>query len=207
MVTCKICLNKFQTLRFKSKRVCICGRCTNALNKYKEVAEGSYNAARELLLIGMLRRATIDANLPTAPLWKQQKAEYILGNIDIEVDRVLSSWINKLVADESNKTKIFKIIRANRRGLLHMDRPHRWGYPKNWKDVAHNIRMLDNFTCVSCSESSDELHVHHIVYVSNFGTHQATNLVTLCRICHKKEHKRIFDFGENMLSPDIPPEI
>jgi hypothetical protein len=205
MVTCKICLNKFQTLRFKSKRVCICGRCTNALNTYKEVAENSYNAARELLLVGMLRRSTIDANSPTAPQWKQQKAEYTLGNLDTEVDHALPGWINKLVADKTNKDKIFKIIRAHRRGLLHMDRPYRWGYPNNWKDVAHHIRVLDNFTCVSCSESGGELHVHHIVYASNFGTHQATNLVTLCRTCHEKEHKRIFDFGENMLSPDLPP--
>jgi hypothetical protein len=79
----------------------------------------------------MLRRATIDVNSPTAPPWKQKNAEYILGNIDFEVDRALPKWINKLVADESNRTKIFKIIRAHRRGLLHLDRPYRWGYPNN----------------------------------------------------------------------------
>ncbi len=205
MPTCKVCLKQFQALRFQSSRVCVCGRCTNDLNKYKEVAEGSYRAARELLLVGMLRRATIDVSSATAPLWKQQSAERTLGNLELEVDRALPKWINMLVADESNRTKIFKIIRAHRRGLIHLDRPHRWGYPNNWKEVAFNIRKLDNFACVSCSTNGVELHVHHIVYASNFGTHQKTNLVTLCRTCHEKEHQRVFDFGENMLTPDVPP--
>src|SRR5690606_10456308 len=36
----------------------------------------------------------------------------------------------------------------------------------------------------------------------NYGTNQKTNLVTLCRPCHEKEHKRVFDFGENMTAKD-----
>lgn len=205
MPICKICLRNFQTLRFQSSRVCVCGRCTNDLNSYKEVADDSYLAARELLLRGMLRRATIEVSSLEIPIWKQQKAERILGNLDAEVDRALPGWINRLVADDSKREKLHKIIRAHRRGLLHFDRPQRWGHPPNWKDVAHEIRRLDNFACVSCSETNAELHVHHIVYASNFGTHQKTNLVTLCRACHEKEHGRIFDFGEKMdLSDEIP---
>ncbi len=181
MITCKICLKQFKTLRFNSKRVHVCGRCTNDLNKYKEVADDSYREVRELLLIGMLRRATIQANSSTVQLWKQQSAERTLGNLEAEVALALPKWINKLVADDSNRTKSYKIIRAHRRGLLHLDRPHRWGYPNNWKEVAHDIRKLDNFTCVLCPASDVKIHVHHIVYASNFGTHQKTNHVTLCR--------------------------
>ena len=199
MGTCQICLKKFKSLQFQSQRICICGRCTNDLNSYKEVAEESYKAARELLLRGMLRRATLDVSLPDIPLWKQQIAERTLGNLEVEVDLALPKWINRLVADESNRTKIFKIIRANRRGLLHLDRPHRWGYPANWKDVARRIRESDGYACVACSSREGELHVHHIVYASNFGTHQKTNLITLCRACHEKEHERILDFGEDAL--------
>ncbi|NOU12445.1 MAG: HNH endonuclease [Methylococcaceae bacterium] len=175
------------------------------MNEYKQVAEISYQEVRELLLVGMLRRATIDISSPTVPIWKQQSAERILGNLESEVDKAFSKWVNKLVADKSNTTKNFKIIRAHRRGLLHLDRPHRWGYPNNWKEVAHKIRQLDNFACVSCSTNDEALHVHHIVYASNFGTHQNTNLITLCRKCHEKEHKRVLDFGENMSEPDELP--
>lgn len=207
MPTCKICLRDFKSLRFESARVCVCGRCTNDLNNYKEVAEEAYQTARELLLRGMLRRATIEVSSEDIPFWKQSAAERILGNLDAEVNRALPKWINKLVADESNRDKIFKIIRAHRRGLLHFDRPYRWGYPCNWKEVAHEIRRLDQFACISCSAIEVELHVHHIVYASNFGTHQKTNLVTLCRKCHEKEHERIFDFGENMSSSDEIPSL
>lgn len=206
MPICKICLRNFKNLRFKSSRVCVCGRCTNELNSFKEVAEYSYQTARELLLKGMLRRATIDVSSTASPLWKQNAAERILGNLEAEVDRALPKWLNKLVADESNRDKIFKIIRAHRRRLLHFDRPHRWGYPSNWKDVAHEIRKLDGFSCVSCSASNVELHVHHIVYASNFGTHQKNNLVTLCRKCHEEEHERVFDFGESMSPSDEIPQ-
>lgn len=198
MGTCQICLKDFKNLRFKSQRISICGRCANDLNSYNEVAEESYKAARELLLRGMLRRATRDVSSSDIPLWQQQKAEHLLGNLEAEVDIALPAWINKLVADASNRSKIFKIIRAHRRGLLHFDRPHRWGYPSNWKTVASRIRKLDKNACVTCSTSDSELHVHHIVYASHFGTHRKTNLVTLCRSCHETEHERALDFGENL---------
>jgi 5-methylcytosine-specific restriction endonuclease McrA len=133
------------------------------------------------------------------------KATRILQDPSSEVKKALPAWINRLVADTSNRTKTFKIIRAHRRGLLHLDRPHRWGYPNNWADVARAIRRLDKFTCVACSVTGVELHVHHIIYASNFGTHQRTNLVTLCRTCHELEHKRVFDFGENMADTDMLP--
>lgn len=150
----------------------------------------------------MLRRATIAVSAPNTLLWEQERAERVLENLDGAVDRALPRWINKLLAAESNKTKVFKIIRAHRRGLLHEDRPQRWGYPKNWKEIANNIRRLDGFSCVACSATNCELHVHHLVYASNFGTHQKSNLVTLCRECHEKEHKRVLDFGEDLSKED-----
>lgn len=196
MYTCNICLKEFKNIRFKSTRISVCGWCANDLNQYREVAEGAYSSARNLLRSGMIRRATNDLNSPHSPDWKRFKAAHILENIENEVDSALSKWINKLVADKSNNTKIFKIIRAHRRGLLHFDRPKQWGHPNDWEDVAHRIRVFDEFKCNLCSASEVELHVHHIVYVSNFGTHQKTNLITLCRFCHEKEHKRNFDFSE-----------
>lgn len=88
--------------------------------------------------------------------------------------------INRLVSSKANRQKPYKIIRAHRRGLLHLDRPHGWGYPSNWDKVARTIRALDHFTCINCGARDVELHVHHIIYVTNFGTHQKQNLVTLC---------------------------
>lgn len=203
MAICKICLKSYEHLRYRSSRVCVCGRCTNHLNSYKQVAESAYLETRAMLERGIIRRAQLD--LSATQSWVLDKATRILNDPSSEVENALPTWINRLVADASNRTKTFKMIRAHRRGLLHRDRPHRWGYPNNWPDVARAIRRLDNFACVACQATEVELHAHHIVYASNFGTHQRTNLVTLCRSCHELEHKRVFDFGENMADTDLQP--
>lgn len=153
---------------------------------------------------GIIRRAQWDLMGPREP-WIRDKAARVLADPTPEVENRLNAWVNRLVADKSNRTKTFRIIRAHRRGLLHFDRPQRWGYPSNWGEVARNIRRLDGFACVACGATNVELHVHHIVYASNFGTHQQTNLVTLCRPCHEKEHNRVLDFGENMADTDLEP--
>ena len=205
MLTCKICLLQFKKPRFNSPRLCVCGRCTNALNEYKEVAEHSYSQVGDMLKTGMLRNTHADTS-PDTPVWRQKRAQKTLENFDREYQAALPGWINRLVSNKNNRRKTFKIIRAHRRGLLHLDRPHGWGYPSNWKSVALRIRALDHYTCVNCGTQDSELHVHHIVYVSNFGTHQQQNLVTLCRACHEVEHKRVFDFGENLSNSDTPPD-
>ncbi len=94
-----------------------------------------------MLQRGIIHRAQIDL-LFTKPAWVQDKAKGILENPAPVVEKALPSWINRLVADTSNSTKIFKMIGAHRRGLLHLDRPHRWGYPNNWPDVSERLGFL-----------------------------------------------------------------
>lgn len=198
---CQICLSKYKNPKFRSSRISVCGRCTDDLNSYREPAETAYNIAREWLRRGILRRLITST---TAPL----ERERILQRLEEEVGRALPEWINKLAADKSKKTKTHKIIRAHRRGLLFMSSHGQQERPKDWDSVAKNIRKLDKFTCVACSARDCELHVHHIVYVSNFGTNQKHNLITLCRKCHENEHERVFDFGESMSErkPTLVPD-
>lgn len=37
--------------------------------------------------------------------------------------------------------------------------------------------------------SSDGLDVHHIIHVADGGSDHESNLLTLCRDCHKDEHR------------------
>lgn len=194
MLTCQICLHKYKELRFNSARISVCGRCVNSLNKSPEVAEHAEARLGELLLHGMERRSRMD--LTSTEPWRRQRAKWTLENLLSAHADALSRWLNNLLAAPKNSTKDFKILRAHRRGLLHYDRPKGWGYPASWKDVASRIRRLDHNKCVACKANDRVIDVHHIVYVSNFGTHQQSNLVALCRPCHEAEHKRVFDFGE-----------
>ena len=192
---CTVCLKNFHNPRFNTPRIKICGRCVNSLNEYREVAEKSQEEFSERLLVGMIRRAEREI-LGNFPEWRKEKANKTLENLKEEHANALPEWLNKMAADDSKTEKEYKILRAYRRGLLHYDRPQNWGYPNNWRDVATNIRKLDGFSCVVCGVTNVEIHVHHVIYASNFGTHRKENLVSLCKACHEEEHERELDFGE-----------
>jgi Restriction endonuclease len=57
-----------------------------------------------------------------------------------------------------------------------------------WKDIAHEIRIRDDFTCQSCGihgpSDGVELHVHHIKPRCLDGDERDSNLITLCKDCH-----------------------
>jgi 5-methylcytosine-specific restriction endonuclease McrA len=167
----------------------------NTLNESHDVAENAEKRIGELLLRGMETNALRD--IESGEPWQKARAERTLSNINAAHTSALPQWLNRVLADQKNSKKDFKLLRAHRRGLLHYDRPTGWGYPKNWKEVASRIRQLDGFQCTACAAQDQTIDVHHIVYVSNFGTHQQTNLISLCRSCHEAEHKRNFDLGES----------
>lgn len=207
MATCRICLKKIQRLKFETDDISVCGRCTHYLNDSPEPASAAQARIAEMLARGIERRAYAD--LDSDEEWKRRRAAQRLDDMDSAVDGALPGWLNRLLADPSNRNKNFKMMRAFRRGLLRMNGPSRWSYPSNWKAVAYAVRQRDKCACKLCGTNGVQLDVHHIVYLSNYGTNQKSNLVTLCRPCHEKEHGRQFDFGEEhdpeSSSPMRPP--
>ncbi len=63
-----------------------------------------------------------------------------------------------------------------------------------WKRARNAARARDNNTCQKCGATDVFLEVHHIVEKENFATReeadQLSNLRTVCRRCHAKEHPR-----------------
>lgn len=59
-------------------------------------------------------------------------------------------------------------------------------YPSDWDSRRKRVYERDNHTCQNCGASgqSVELHAHHIVPKSNGGSHDLSNLTTLCPECH-----------------------
>lgn len=195
MAFCRICLRDYTNPRFLGERVAICGHCVRDLNEKPEVAQGAESRLSALLRQGIMKKA--NRNLSSPEAWQRQEALYTLENFDEVYQRALPGWLNRLLENSENTSADFKRVRAYRRGLLHYDRPRGWGYPANWNEVATRIRRLDSYTCQRCNASDVRLDVHHIVYLSHFGTHQQTNLITLCQACHEDEHGRCLDYGES----------
>jgi hypothetical protein len=67
-----------------------------------------------------------------------------------------------------------------------------WGYQcgvdYGFANRKAYVLWRDNYTCQQCKKNNVSLNVHHIVYRSQSGSDDESNLVTLCEDCHKKLH-------------------
>jgi 5-methylcytosine-specific restriction endonuclease McrA len=69
---------------------------------------------------------------------------------------------------------------------------NKWLYQKGINYGFENTKAYvldrDNYTCQYCKGKSKDskLEVHHIIYRSNNGSNEESNLITLCKKCHDK---------------------
>lgn len=69
-----------------------------------------------------------------------------------------------------------------------------WGYQKGTNYGFENTKAMvlnrDNYTCQYCKgkHKDSKLEVHHIVFRSQGGSDEGSNLITLCHTCHKDLH-------------------
>jgi len=65
-------------------------------------------------------------------------------------------------------------------------------YPPDWDSRRRRVYRRDNYTCTNCGGGGDqgnaELHAHHVVPISKGGSHELSNLTTLCKRCHNSIH-------------------
>ncbi|SDJ54860.1 HNH endonuclease [Halovenus aranensis] len=66
-------------------------------------------------------------------------------------------------------------------------------YPDDWSSRSREIKKRDDYTCQNCGakggpKGNNELHAHHVVPISDGGSHKKTNLKTLCKDCHDSIH-------------------
>ena len=59
-----------------------------------------------------------------------------------------------------------------------------------WIIKRDKIKKRDGYKCVKCS-CNEELHVHHKYYLPDKMPWEVPDdcLITLCRVCHEKEHR------------------
>lgn len=66
-------------------------------------------------------------------------------------------------------------------------------YPADWDQRRRDVYERDRYTCQNCGRDggkggSAELHAHHIVPKSAGGSHNKSNLKTVCAECHRAIH-------------------
>lgn len=66
-------------------------------------------------------------------------------------------------------------------------------YPSNWDKIRKRVYRKDGYRCSKCGKGGGwkgdaELHAHHITPIAKGGTHDLSNLTTLCYSCHEAEH-------------------
>ncbi len=67
------------------------------------------------------------------------------------------------------------------------ERKQRGIRPLFWNTFKYECFSRDNYTCQHCG-SKKRLECHHIIPVSNRGSNELSNLITLCHACHSKAH-------------------
>lgn len=69
-----------------------------------------------------------------------------------------------------------------------------WGYQKGTNYGFENTKAMvlnrDDYTCQHCKgkRKDSKLEVHHIIFLSQGGSDEESNLITLCHTCHKTLH-------------------
>lgn len=68
-------------------------------------------------------------------------------------------------------------------------------YPVDWDKRRRRVYKRDDYTCQACGRQGGpygdvELHADHIVPKSEGGSHDESNLQTLCRRCHDQKTRR-----------------
>lgn len=66
-------------------------------------------------------------------------------------------------------------------------------YPSDWDQRRKAVYQRDGYQCQNCGSAggpkgNTELHAHHIVPKAQGGTHQKSNLITVCKNCHNSIH-------------------
>ena len=79
--------------------------------------------------------------------------------------------------------------------MLYNEKYRHWGYQKGinygFANTKAYVLNRDNYTCQYCKgkNKDSKLEVHHIIFRSNGGSDEESNLITLCKTCHDNLHE------------------
>jgi len=151
--------------------------CSEEMKKEKVKYQADYNNYLLEYETFVDRRTTYENNLEL--------------NVEGKLNELLRDTVNKKGIIEENEAKLYRAYYygyVNKNGALsnRLDEAL-------MSDVRNKILYQDNYKCIICGKggSNIELHIHHIIPLSKFGTNNYINLVPLCYSCHNEQHKGI----------------
>jgi DNA polymerase III epsilon subunit family exonuclease len=118
-------------------------------------------------------------------------SESTLCRVPTIVEREIQKLFDEAKLVLPTKSKEQRLLRAFFIGLIDFERTeHKRPETSEYEEQKKRIRARDGYRCVCCLRgfAQGELHVHHVLPLSRFGTNSDSNLVTLCHPCHNKQH-------------------
>ena len=139
---------------------------------------------------------------------RYRKARFLNRKNSIKTDRFSPTMISKFYSHTKEIEYIKSILPITqlvletaqfdthlmKNSLLALDTVKHWGYQKGINYGFENTKAMvlnrDNYTCQYCKgkHKDSKLEVHHIIFRSQGGSDEESNLITLCNTCHTNLH-------------------
>jgi hypothetical protein len=173
---CALCL-RAEPLLFETPRLLVCEACVWAV---RDAGGGD---------IGGMQRE-LECKLESAAESENPGEQH--PPMDVLVRVALEDRWGREVLDAHMEASGYydwrECLRAYHLGLVAFPDRARRPDDETWRVLAHQIRVEDGMHCLVCRTTLAALHVHHIIPLSEGGTNDRRNLVTLCHDCHLGEH-------------------
>jgi 5-methylcytosine-specific restriction endonuclease McrA len=134
--------------------------------------------------IGVLYAAAISGTM----IWKKHQSSKALQSCAAELEEL------EHLAKEAESRIPVVLEEYHERIRVHCDTvPF---YPRDWDERRQLVLQRDRHMCTACGwprgyrRRARDLHVHHIVSLSDGGSNVLSNLITLCHVCHRKVDKK-----------------
>lgn len=162
--------------------------------KISEV-ESSEGIRRGSLSISMQRGSGKGKRETFSDVVPKERAAQICSYIAKQVEKLHeAAIIREQMKHERSIRDAERIISAKESGTLNFDEREAAGtYPSDWGNLRKAVYSRDGYKCANCglTGAGVELHAHHIVPLSAGGSNAPSNLITLCRDCHRRAHSAL----------------
>lgn len=108
---------------------------------------------------------------------------------------LLADVVGKFLRYDHNITIEFPVVEHSYTLSREWNFPDRESlYPPDWDSRRKQVYRRDGFQCQECGRyggprGDAELHAHHNTPIADGGSHDLSNLTTLCKDCHAETHE------------------